>query len=80
MFMSLYKSIVKPHLEYASCKWAPVYKRDCIALENVQRRATKMVPCLRNLPYSERLKKIGSTLVGISPKKSRCYPSIQNFT
>ena len=59
MFMSLYKSVVRPHLEYASCTWAPVYKRDCIALENVQRRATKMVPCLRNLPHSERLKKIG---------------------
>ena len=58
MFSSLYKSIVRPHLEYACCVWAPVYKRDCIALENVHRRVTKMVPCLRNLPYCDKLKKM----------------------
>ena len=42
----------------------PRKKRDIITLENVQRRPTKLVPGLRDLNYSDRLKKINqSTLV-----------------
>ena len=43
MFLQLYKSIVIPHLEYASSVWSPHFKKDKIALENVQRRATRLV-------------------------------------
>ena len=27
IFMNLYKSLVRPHLEYASSVWSPVYKK-----------------------------------------------------
>ena len=40
MFLSLYKSMVRPHLEYASVIWSPLYKKDKITLENVQCRST----------------------------------------
>ena len=49
VFLTLYESIVRPHLEYASCIWALYHKKDSIALENVQRHATKMVSKLKNL-------------------------------
>jgi hypothetical protein len=31
------------------------YKKDIAELEKVQRRETKMVPCIRNMPYDKRL-------------------------
>ena len=36
--------------------WNPHLKKDQDAIERIQRRATKLVPELRNLSYSERLK------------------------
>ena len=55
-FCLLFKSIVRPILEYGNVIWHPIYKRDIEKLENVQRRATKLVPYLKDLPYCERLK------------------------
>ena len=34
-FLHLFKSLVRPHLEYGSSVWPVMYKNDCIALENV---------------------------------------------
>ena len=56
IFMNLYKSLVRPHLEYASSVWSPVYKNDVIATENVQRRATKLVNSISLLPYNDRFR------------------------
>ncbi|MEW8547283.1 MAG: reverse transcriptase domain-containing protein, partial [Candidatus Thiodiazotropha sp.] len=59
MFMNLYKSMVRPHLEYASVIWSPLYKKDKIVIENTQRRATRLVPSLKGLSYPERLRRLG---------------------
>ncbi|MEW8547072.1 MAG: reverse transcriptase family protein [Candidatus Thiodiazotropha sp.] len=59
IFLNLYKSLVRPHLEYAATVWSPVYKKDKIAIENVQRRATKLVKNISHMSYSERLKILG---------------------
>ena len=37
MFTTLYKSIVRPHLEYGSNIWSVMYKKEAIQIENVQR-------------------------------------------
>ena len=55
-FTQLYKSIVCPSLEYCSTVWSLIYKKDEDILEKVKQRATKIIPTIRNLEYTERLK------------------------
>ncbi|XP_076068382.1 uncharacterized protein LOC143040829 [Oratosquilla oratoria] len=47
-----------PHLEYANPVWCPHLLKDLEAVENVQRRATKLLPSLNELSYKERLRKL----------------------
>ena len=42
-FLKLYKAMVRPHLEYGNVIWYPRLKRQSIAIERVQRRATKLL-------------------------------------
>ena len=55
----LFKSVIRPILEYGNCVWGPMYRGDQDAVERVLRRATKLVKTIRHLPYEERLKKLG---------------------
>ena len=54
----LFTSLVRPHLEYANAIWSPRLKKDNNLIEGVLRRATKLIPGMKDLDYSERLKKI----------------------
>ena len=56
VFLKLYKALIRPHLEYGQIIWSPKFKRQSKIIENVQRRATKIIPNLKHLPYDERLK------------------------
>ena len=51
----LYKAMVRPLLEYGNVIWGPHYKMDMRSIESVQRRATKLIPELRDKSYEERL-------------------------
>ena len=53
MFTILYKALVRPILEYANAIWDPFFVTDKIGIEKVQRRATKIVSTIKNLPYNE---------------------------
>ncbi len=57
-FLLLYKALVRPHLEYANQVWSPHLKKDIVAIENVQRRATKMLPGMRDLTYEQQLRNL----------------------
>ena len=61
IFMNLYPVLVRPLLEYCVQVWSPHKQKHIDTIEKVQRRATKMVPALRNKPYEERLAALGLT-------------------
>ena len=59
----LFKSFVRPHLEFAVGAWNPYRRSDIDVLEQVQRRFSKLVPELKDKPYVERREALGwSTL------------------
>ena len=57
-FILLYKSLVRPILEYGASIWSPHLKRQSRLIEDIQRRATKLLPEMAHLSYEERLQKL----------------------
>ena len=59
MFLNLYKSLVRPIIEYGSVIWGPSYILDQQSIECVQRRFTKLLFEFNDVPYSKRLSTLG---------------------
>jgi len=55
IMLSLYKTLVRPHVEYCSCAWNPHYRKDKEFLEKIQRRYTKMINDIKGKTYEDRL-------------------------
>ena len=56
VMLQLYRTLVRPHLEYCVQFWTPHYRKDVEALERVQRRFTRMFPGMEGRSYEERLR------------------------
>ena len=61
----VYKTLIRPHLEYCTQAWAPVARHGnwslILKLESVQRKVTRLISDLKDLSYKERLESLGLT-------------------
>jgi hypothetical protein len=57
----LYKTLIRPILEYCSSIWFPITQGQINNIEKVQRRATKIPKSISHLTYTDRLKKLNLT-------------------
>ena len=74
--MNLYKTLVRPILDYGAAVWNPYQKEDIQKIERVQRRATRMIQLIRKLPYEERLRRCN--LMSLESRRRR-YDLIEAF-
>ena len=65
VMLSVYKMLIRPHLEYCVQLWNPVPEHGSwsliLELEGVQRRFTRLIDEIGTLPYSERLASLNLT-------------------
>ena len=43
MLRTLYKALIRPHLEYANCIWSPMLHKDIHLIERVAEKSDKVV-------------------------------------
>ena len=83
VLLNLYKTLVRPHLEYSMAAWSPHYQKDKCLLERVQHRFTRLFMNLRSSPYETRLLRLG--LWSLEERRNRgdlieVFKMIKGFT
>ena len=58
VMVRLYKTLVRPHLEFCVSAWSPHYQKDKELIERVQHRFSRMVTAVKADTYTTRLNKL----------------------
>ena len=61
IILQLFKSLIRPHLDYCIQAWRPHLVKDIEVLEKVQWRATRMIWDCKGMSYCDGLKKLNIT-------------------
>jgi hypothetical protein len=59
IMLRLYKTMVRPHVEYCVSVWSPGYKKEKVLIERIQKRFTRMIPAMKGYDYPSRLRRLG---------------------
>ena len=59
VILPLCSALVRTHPEYCIKFWGPQHKKDTGLLEEVQRRASKIIRVLEYLHYEDKLRELG---------------------
>ena len=76
VFLRLYKTYVRCHLEFSTPVWSPWLKGDIDLLEKVQEKAVNMISGLKAKTYTEKLKELN--LLSLADRRTR-FDVIQVF-
>ena len=80
LIVPLYKVIVRLLLECCIQAWSPYIRKDIDVLEQIQRRATNLIPGLRDLRYEERLKECGLTTLETRRFQIEMFKILNGYT
>lgn len=61
MISKIYKTYIRPRIEYANSVWSPYFIKDIEYLERLQRRITRIPPELAGVSYEDRLQRMQLT-------------------
>ena len=71
VMLRLYKSLVRPHVEYCTVAWSVHYAKDKQLLERIQSRFVKMIPACKDLKYKYEDALVNLGLVTLEERRNR---------